>query len=202
MMEEKLFSAIAERYGKVASWAAWEKSGEKPKSNISNIDIFDIKKNPSLLNILKTDVVMVALNFARTVEMNELFLNFHDKNPHGQDYKIRFAFEETRFYGAYMTDIIKDFPTKSSRDVLKHLRNNPEVIEQQIKNFREELQFIGSENPTILAFGRDTYNILKNNMKKSEYNQLIALTHYSHRISKENYRSDTLKKIEMEEPNK
>ena len=101
-----------------------------------------------------------------------------------------------------MTDIIKDFPTKSSRDVLKHLRNNPEVIEQQIKNFREELQFIGSENPTILAFGRDTYNILKNNMKKSEYNQLIALTHYSHRISKENYRSDTLKKIEMEEPNK
>ena len=67
---------------------AWEKSGEKPKSNISNIDIFDIKKNPSLLNILKTDVVMVALNFARTVEMNELFLNFHDKIRMGRTIKL------------------------------------------------------------------------------------------------------------------
>jgi hypothetical protein len=63
MITEKLYTDIAKEYGRVASWAVWEKAGDKPKSNISNMDIFNIDKNNSLLNILRTDVVMVALNF-------------------------------------------------------------------------------------------------------------------------------------------
>lgn len=195
MIEEKLYFEIAKKYGKVASWAIWDKAGDKPKSNISNMGIFDITKNPSTLKAIHTNVVMVALNFAREVEMNEPFLNFHDSNPHGQDYKIRFAFEGTRFYGAYMTDIIKDFPMLSSKDVLKNLKDNPHEITKQVNEFREELKFIGSRNPIILAFGRDAFNILNRNLDKSEYSELIALTHYSHQISKENYRIDTLKRI-------
>jgi len=195
MVTEQLYNDIANRYGKVASWAVWAKAGDKPKSNISDMEIFDLKKNPSILEILRTDVVMVALNFSRKVEMNEPFLNFHDSNPHGQDYKIRFAFEGTDFYGSYMTDIIKDFPMLSSKDVLKYLKNKPDEISKQINAFREELTFIGSGKPIILAFGRDAFNILENNMDKSEWSELIAITHYSHQISKENYRADTHKKI-------
>lgn len=195
MVTKELYNRIAERYGKVASWAIWAKAGSKPKSNVSNMDVFDIRKNPSILEILRTDVVMVALNFAREIEMNDPFLNFHDSNPHGQDYKIRFAFEKTEFYGAYMTDIIKDFPMLSSKDVIKFLKDNPHEISKQINGFREELEFIGSCKPIILAFGRDTYNILKRNMNESEYTDLIALTHYSHQISKENYRIDTHEKL-------
>ncbi|MDQ6965391.1 MAG: hypothetical protein Q9M23_00510, partial [Mariprofundaceae bacterium] len=95
MIDKQLYFDIAEKYGKVASWAVWDKAGDKPKSNISNMEIFDIITNPSILGILRTDVVMVALNFSRDVEMPEPFLNFHDSNPHGQDYKIRYAFEGT-----------------------------------------------------------------------------------------------------------
>jgi hypothetical protein len=54
---------------------------------------------------------MVALNFSRTIE-NKAFVNFHDKRPQSQDYKIRYAFRNTEFYGAYMTDIIKGFEEK------------------------------------------------------------------------------------------
>jgi len=122
MITEQFYYDISKRYGKVASWAVWVKAGNKPKSNISDMGIFDVRKNPSTLEILRTDVVMVALNFSRDVEMKDPFLNFHDSNPYGQDYKIRFAFEETDFYGAYMIDIIKDFPTVSSKDVLKFLK--------------------------------------------------------------------------------
>lgn len=195
MVTEQLYNDIAKRYGKVASWAVWAKAGDKPKSNISDMEIFDLKKNPSILKILRTDVVMVALNFSREVAMDEPFLNFHDSNPHGQDYKIRFAFEGTGFYGSYMTDIIKDFPMLSSKDVLTYLKDKPNEISKQINAFREELTFIGSCKPIILAFGRDAFNIISKNMDKSEWSELIAITHYSHQISKENYRADTHKKI-------
>ncbi|MBT3478046.1 MAG: hypothetical protein HN687_05630 [Candidatus Marinimicrobia bacterium] len=195
MVTEQLYYDIAKKYGKVASWAVWAKVGNKPKSNISDMDIFDVKKTPSTLEILRTDIVMVALNFAREVEIHEPFSNFHDSNPHGQDYKIRFAFECTNFYGAYMTDIIKDFPMLSSKDVLKHIKDKPHEVAKQVEGFREELRFIGSYKPTILAFGKDTFNILNKNMDESEYSNLISITHYSHQISKENYRIDSLKKL-------
>ena len=51
---------------------------------------------------------MVGLNFSRAIE-SVPFINFHDKRPQGQDYKIRYAFKNTQFQGAYMTDIIKNY---------------------------------------------------------------------------------------------
>ncbi|MFZ1568577.1 MAG: hypothetical protein WAT29_07150 [Thiolinea sp.] len=181
----------------MASWAVWAKAGEKPKSNISDMSVLDVNLNPSVLDLVTTDIVMVALNFAREVAFNRPFMNFHDANPHGQDYKIRHAFEGTEFYGAYMTDIIKDFPMLSSSDVLKHLKNNPSVVQNQIERFREELKFIGTYKPILLAFGKDTFNILQRNLRHEEYGALIQLTHYSHQINKENYRIDTLKRLEV-----
>lgn len=195
MIDKKLYLDIAKEYGKVASWAAWDKAGDKPKSNISNMEILDITKNPSTLDILRTDVVMVALNFAREVEMPEPFLNFHDSNPYGNDFKIRYAFEGTDYYGAYMTDIIKDFPMLSSTEVEQYLKNKPHEVSEQIDGFREELKFIGAHRPIILAFGGYTYKILSENLNNTEYSKLIELKHYSNRINKENYRVDTHKKL-------
>ena len=195
MISEQLYYDIAKRYGNVASWAIWDKAGDKPKSNISNMGIFDAKNNPSILNILRTDVVMVALNFSRDVEMQEPFLNFHDSNPHGQDYKIRYAFEGTEYYGSYMTDIIKDFPILSSKDVLCHLKDNPHEVDKQIEGFRDELKFIGTNKSVILAFGRDAYKILEKNLDSADYSKLVSLTHYSHQINKEKYRIDTHEKL-------
>ena len=197
MIDEQLYFDIAEKYGKVASWAIWDKAGDKPKSNISNMETFNITTNPSILDILRNDVVMVALNFSRDVEMPEPFLNFHDSNPYGQDYKIRYAFEETDYYGAYMTDIIKNYPMLSSEDVLKHLKDKPHKVAEQIEGFREELKFIGANKPIILAFGRDAYQILSKHLNGTDYSKLIALTHYSHQISKESYRIDTHEKLSI-----
>jgi hypothetical protein len=197
MVSRALYESIAKVYGYVGSWAIWAKAGEKPKSNISDMSVFDLDKNPYVLEHAQTDTVMVALNFARDVAFDQPFMNFHDANPHGQDYKIRFAFEGTKFYGAYMTDIIKDFPMLSSVEVLKYLKSNPSTIKEQVDRFRQELKFIGSSKPILLAFGKDVFNILKREMRKDEYLSLIQLTHYSHQISKENYRLDTLNRLEI-----
>ena len=196
MITEEEYNSISDKYGYVCSWAYWAEADEKPKSNISNMEVFDLNKNLQLLHTLHTDIVMVALNFSREVAFEKPFMNFHDANPHGQDYKIRYAFRDTEFYGAYMTDIIKNFPMLNSKDVLSHLKKNPEVVQSQIDSFREELKFIKSNKPTILAFGKDTFNILNKGLLVTEYTHLIQITHYSHHISKEKYREESLQKIE------
>ena len=197
MISKEKFLAIKERYGSVCSWAVWERSGIKPKSNISNMDIFDIYKNNELLEVLHTDVVMVALNFSREVAFTDAFMNFHDSSPHGQDYKIRYAIEDTPFYGAYMTDVIKEFPMLESKGVVSYLRKNPAALRDQIKKFEEELRFIQSDTPTIIAFGKDSYEILRKNLDDTIYSALIQVTHYSHYVNLEDYRKGVLQKLNM-----
>ncbi|MBN1906963.1 MAG: hypothetical protein JW927_17930 [Deltaproteobacteria bacterium] len=201
MISKNLFNKISKKYGHVASWAVWAKPGNKPKSNIEDMRVLDPVLNPSLLETINTDVVMVALNFSREVGYKIPFMNFHSNYSYAQDYKIRYAFEGTSFYGAYMTDIIKDFPKLLSKEVLIFLRDNPNEIRTQMNRFREEMTFIKSERPSILAFGKQTYDILYRGLNQEDYASLVQLTHYSHQISKENYRKDVFKKLGIPQEN-
>jgi hypothetical protein len=201
MITAEQYKKISNQYGYVASWAIWDKAGDKPKSNISNMDVFNDKKNSELLSILKTDVIMVGLNFSRNIQLEKPFINFHDKNPYGNDFKIRYAFENTPYYGAYMTDIIKNLAMPSSKEVLAYLKDKPEILKKQIIDFRNEMKFIQSTKPIIIAFGKDVYNILYKHLNKNEYTSLIQVTHYSHQISKEKYRKEIHSKLNIVQPN-
>jgi len=88
MIEKEHYIEIANKYGEFASWAIWAEVENKPKSNIGITKIFDLEYNPDLLKKLNPDVIMVGLNFSRKIK-KEIFVNFHDKRPQGQDYKIR-----------------------------------------------------------------------------------------------------------------
>jgi hypothetical protein len=188
MISKELFEKIKEKYGDVASWAVWEEEGLRPKSNMGHLNIFDLQKNPSLLAALKNNVVMVGLNFSRPLLPTEPFKNFHDLNPSANDFKIRYAFRNTEFYGAYMTDIIKNLEMKVSHDVQSHLKNNPDLIRENILLFREELSALDAKEPIIFAFGVDTYNLLNKHLRREEYSKLVRLTHYSQQIGKEDYK--------------
>ncbi len=190
MITLEIFDRISLNYGDVGSWAIWEDPGLKPKSNMGHLNIFDLEKNPSLLSTLKNNVIMVGLNFSRPLIPTEPFKNFHDLSPRANDFKIRYAFRGTEFYGAYMTDVIKNLEMVDSGDVKKHLKSNPHLIEQNISFFREELKDLEAIKPLILAFGVDAYNMLANHLRGDEYSRLIRLTHYSHQISKEKYKEE------------
>ena len=116
-------------------------------------------------------------------------------NPRANDFKIRYAFRDTEFYGAYMTDVIKNLEMKDSHDVKAHLKWNTHIVHENISMLREELSDLNTNKPILLAFGVDTYNLLNNNLRKNEYSKLIKLTHYSHQISKENYMKEVLGQI-------
>lgn len=191
------FEFIKQKHGGYASWAVWADADKNPKSNMGDIGVFDLNSNPGLLDVLNTSVIMVGLNISSDSRLlPEPFRNFHDPSPRANDFKIRYAFRDTEFYGAYMTDIIKRVGMINSKDLLTHLRGHPALVAQNIEIFREELRDLNSTAPTILAFGAGAYGIVHDNLESGEFSRLIKLTHYSHYISKEKYREKVLGQIE------
>jgi hypothetical protein len=188
MIAREIFKFVRQKHGTYASWAVWAEPAKLPKSNMGDMTIFDPATNPALFEALKPDVVMVALNFSRLERNTAPFGNFHDPSPRAHDYKIRYAFRHTPYYGAYMTDIIKNLVMLNSKDVVAHLRAHPQIISENLESFRGELRDLRTKDPVILAFGVTAYTILKKNLRPEEYSKLIKLTHYSHQISKEKYK--------------
>ena len=191
MISQNHYGLIRKKHGKYASWAVWANASDRPKSNMGDMAIFDDKL---VLSQLRPNVLMVGLNLSRFT-ISEPFRNFHDPSPSGQDYKIRFAFRDTEYFGAYMTDIIKGVVEVDSKNIPTHLKENPGVLADSLKIFRQELRDLGTDSPLILAFGRIAYYIIKQNLSSAEYGKLIRLTHYSHQISKEKYRDTVLSEI-------
>ncbi len=194
MIDRTRFDAIRQQHGRYASWAVWAEASETPKSNIGDMSIFDVEANGSLLETIKGNAVMVGLNISRS--FSAPFRNFHDPSPKANDFKIRYAFTNTKYYGAYMTDIIENVEMVDSNDLLEHLKASPSLVRQNVDAFREELQGLNSGKPTILAFGATAHRLLGEHISGREYSRLIKVTHYSHRISKENYRQSVLAQID------
>ena len=129
---------------------------------------------------------MVGLNISRRIE--KPLANYHDARPYAMDYKIKYALKNTPYYGAYMTDIIKDFEQKISGKVMTYLKRNKTFETNNIEIFREEISDLKVNKPQMIAFGNDTYKILFNNLS-SEYN-IVKIPHYSNYISKEKYKKE------------
>ena len=197
MITKEHYIEIQDKYGEFASWAIWTNEVISPKSNIGALSIFNLDKNPNLLKILNPNVIMVGLNFSRTIE-KKAFVNFHDKRPQGQDYKIRYAFRDTEFYGAYMTDIIKDFEEKISGNVLQYLRDNKEFELMNVNLFEQEIADLKCSDPLIIAFGNITFDIL--NKHFGQKYRIKKVMHYSQQISKENYKATVWKALLNKEP--
>jgi hypothetical protein len=191
MIDIQQFENIKQKHGSYASWAVWANASErKPKSNMGDLSVFD---DARVLSLLRNDVVVVGLNFSVSADVRRPFFNFHGKG--GGAFKIRYAFKDSPYYGAYMTDIIKLPGEVDSKKMMQHLKAHPTVAARSVDKFREELRDLRATAPTILAFGNDTYKLLRENLDKSEYHKLIKLTHYSHWISKEAYKEAVFKEI-------
>ncbi len=187
MITSKKFDFIKEKYGYCASWAVWAEVGDTPTSNMGDLTVFDIEKNPSLLSTLNPNIVLVGLNFSKDIKL-ETFANFHAGGT-AKDFKTRYALKGTDCWGAYMTDILKDYPEMDSTNVSKYLSDNPEFEKQNVESFHQELEDIGSENPKLVAFGDKVHKILIKNF--SDYT-VVKIPHYSHFINQEDYKEQVL----------
>ena len=187
MVTKEKFEFIKDKYGHWTSWAIWAEVGDTPKSNVGDLSIFEGDK---FLELLNPEVVLVGLNISRG-DIRFPLANFHDARSEATDYKIRYALKNTLLWGGYMTDIIKDFNEKESGKMMTYLRSNKEFEKSNAKIFQEELNDLGSINPTIIAFGNDAYSIILRNFK-DQY-KVLKVPHYANYTSKETYREQVTK---------
>ncbi len=193
MVDRETFDRIKEKHGPYASWAVWSEPDGRPKSNQGDLTVLDPDRNPALLGMLRSDVVMVGLNLSR--DLPPPFGNFHDERAEGQDYKIRFAFTGTPFYGAYMTDIIKGVVCKKGGDLMHCLAANPDVVAENIRCLLEEFDDLKSEPPTVIAFGVSAHLLAAEHLPANRYSRLVRVRHYSDYISPTAYREQVLSEL-------
>jgi len=175
--------SIKEVYGGCSSIAIWSRieSDKPPKNGVGNTPFFDTLENVKF----NPNIVLCGLNISKKLETP--FSNFHSHRSTANDYKLRYAIQDTIFEGAYMTDVIKDFEELISGNVMKYLRSHPDFERQNIEKLHDELQFIGSVEPTIIAFGNDAFKILSRHFQK-----VFKVPHYSSYICKEKLRETFL----------
>jgi hypothetical protein len=185
-MNLEKFNFIRDNYGLFSSWAVWEKEGKTPKSNVGNLNVLDPNINDELLRLINTKYVMVGLNISRGA-IKIPFANFHDKRSEATDFKIRYAFNNTKAYGAYMTDLIKDYDEKSSASVKDYLKKNKQFLASNLNFFKNEIEEIGNVE-ILIAFGADVYSHLLKTF--SNQYRIIKVPHYANYCSKEQYRRE------------
>jgi hypothetical protein len=224
MISKEMFCSIKEKHGAYASWAVWvnEVEGRDPvKYDIDNLSVFNLDKNPKLLQDLKPNIVMVGRNFggnAGLIEPEQLknvppLKNFHypdgyqidpetgkRKRKPTWDHKLRYAFRGTEFYGAYLTDIVKYYSASYANS---SIINSQKKNEESKRIFMEELSDLGCKNPLIIAMGGPAYYKLTELFGNVKYT-IVPITHYSFAgkfpitnlpSSKENYRDLVLDQL-------
>ena len=190
MISKKAYEELKNQYGDVSSWAIWAPQLDKPKSNTGNMNVFNDK---DLLKKLNPNYVFVGLNCSSTHgERTDGYKgpcgNFHSTYSGQNDYKLRYALTGTKYWGAYITDFIKRFPEVDSGKVADYVSKHPELLKENIEEFKKEISILDTK-PVLIALGSKTYEYMKKYIA-DDY-KIAKVTHYSHQISKENYRKDS-----------
>ena len=198
MITDSTFNNLKADFGKVSSWLIWKEQGETVKSNIGDLSIFediDITKH------LQANYVFLGLNASVHDIPNPDDRDwgaFHSSdNKRQNDYKLRYTFKDTRFWGSYISDVLKGCPEKNSNTIMKYYKNNTDFQKQQKELLIRELKILNSE-PVLIAFGNYAYSIIKTiEDDLVGIKGIIKIPHYSCFISKENYKNKVLRILDQ-----
>lgn len=88
------------------------------------------------------------------------FENFHAKG-HGGDGSLRNALAGGPLEGAYLTDIVKDYPTTDSGPLLKAIAaGDVDIHKHVVEPLQEELRLLNSpEKVTVILLGASTVEV-------------------------------------------
>lgn len=179
-----------------SSWALYELSEQDirkyiPKGNL-HLPTGDLSfpddSDEVLSEKINTDVIMYALNASpRGINKGGPWLNFHDIRPKSHDSRLLFELLDTKFWGAYMSDLFKDFTKPSETlDVDKFISDMNSDEDNEAKRNLKILQFeIDTINPRIIILyhekSEDAFNkMIKAGLIKIPDNcQTVYRPHYS-----------------------
>jgi hypothetical protein len=144
----------------VASWAIWD------------VDIKNTKIIEQNIESLNGSIVFVGLNFGGTdddAQKGREWGNFHC----GRDSRLPKLLNNTRFKGAYMTDIIKNKATSKSKELMKKIKKREIDVNKYIKIFIKEINQLQTNDIEMYLFGNGVKSIFSDHvMKHEDFNKL------------------------------
>lgn len=162
-LAQSLLDDLAEKYGMYSSWATWNPANPADARIIAEHQ-----------SCLKASVVMIGLNVSRPIP--NTWQNFH-----GADHarKLMFAFNDSPYRGAYMTDIIKGEVESKAGRLLARLRNGSIDVQKHIDAFRTEMFDVGAhEHSLFILFGKDVAQFFTRHLA-GIYPNHVSCAHYS-----------------------
>jgi len=140
------FGSLANKYGGHASWAVWNSDA------LRDTDV--ISKN---LHCLKTSVIMVGLNISANLPRH--WSNFHGGR---HDRKLMYAFNDSPYRGAYMTDIIKGEIEAKSGKLKRRIKRRDVDLQKHVSTFRCEMNDLGVNRQALfILFGGEVKAIVR-----------------------------------------
>jgi hypothetical protein len=127
---------------KLASWAIWD------KQNIENTKI--IEENIEGLN---GKIVFVALNFSTEKQDWQNWQNFHCDSF--ADKRLRDLLSDTKYQGAYMTDLIKNYHEPNAEEAIQTFKHDDAKRKKDIDFLFQEIELLKTENIEMYLFGKD-----------------------------------------------
>lgn len=134
-----------------ASWAVWGAETSDPS-------VFD---EPRIWERLRKDVFLVGGNTGLFKGGRPAhFSNFHTKG-HGGDTKLMRAIRGTALEGAYLTDVVKDYPTKDSGALVRDIKLGKVALQTHvIGHLQQELDLLGAPADLVLVLmGKGTATV-------------------------------------------
>lgn len=173
------FQHLETKYGRFVSWAIWNPTNRKcPKI----IDDKLARLNPS--------IVMIGLNVSANLENS--WSNFHIGRNDG---KLMYAFNDSDYRGAYMTDLIKEEVEPNSKKIMDRIRSGELDVKPHVSVFLEEMADIGAnDNSLFIIFGGDASAQFRKHLGKKFPNRVFC-RHYSDRVRTDRWAIETLEKL-------
>ena len=152
MTEEGFRAYAGSDVSNYSSWAIWGKT-------TSDLRVFDVENKP--WERLRSDVFFMGGNTGKLgPEGLGKFQNFHAQG-HGGDGSLRNALAGGPVEGAYLTDIVKDYPTTDSGPLLKAIAaGDVDIPKHAVLPLQEELRLLNSpEKVTVILLGASTVEV-------------------------------------------
>lgn len=166
MLTPNKLQNLEEKYGMFASWAVWN-----PDPTIK-MDTQIIREN---IQDLHKDVVMVGLNISNPLP--QPWSNFHFGL---HDRKLNYAFNQSPYRGAYMTDIVKGEVDANSSNIRNKIKSGEIDIAKHVNVFQTEMEDLGATRNTLfILFGHETYTHFKKYLGLT-YPNFVMSKHYSY----------------------
>ncbi len=160
---EGLLDDLAGKYGMYSSWAIW--------NHANPADARIIAEHQSRLN---ASVVMIGLNASKAIP--KTWQNFHG-GDHAR--KLMFAFNDSPYRGAYMTDIIKGEVESKAGRLRTRLRDGSIDVQKHIDAFRTEMFDVGAHQHSLfILFGNDVTQFFTRHLA-GIYPNHVGSAHYS-----------------------